>query len=149
MKLTDAELAATIEDLCLGLYPATIHDLASEVIEARAEIAQLTRERDEARELIKEAVARRQCDERCYIDSQDTACLLEGQFAEDRLALIARIAKLEEALTAIRYINHGPDKASSEWRCVEAAQIARNALEETSSEKCDASSVRADTQNNS
>jgi hypothetical protein len=41
MKLTDAELAAMIEDLCLGLYPATIDALATEVLESRAEIAKL------------------------------------------------------------------------------------------------------------
>jgi hypothetical protein len=43
-----------------------------------------------------------------------------------------RIAELEKALTRIRYINHGPDKASGEWRCMEAAQIARDALEKKS-----------------
>jgi hypothetical protein len=56
---------------------------------------------------------------------------------------------MKKALTAIRYINHGPDKASAEWRCMEAAQIARNALEEIALQKCDAPSDRSNTQNNS
>jgi hypothetical protein len=60
----------------------------------------------------------------------------ERDFARKKLEKQeAEIAKLEKALTLIRYINHGPDRASGEWRCMEAAQIARNALEEISLEE--------------
>lgn len=74
---------------------------------------------------------------------QDDIMRLTGErdFARKKLEKQeAEIAKLEKALTLIRYINHGPDRASGEWRCMEAAQIARNALEEISLDECDASS---------
>ena len=68
------------------------------------------------------------------IDGQGFAC----EAADAIETLQARITKLEadnarlrEALTRIKYINHGPDKASGEWRCIEAAEIAAAALEAT------------------
>jgi hypothetical protein len=42
----------------------------------------------------------------------------------------AENARLKAALTRIKYINHGPDQASGEWRCMEAAAIADAALQE-------------------
>lgn len=38
------------------------------------------------------------------------------------------LARFRAALVRIRDINHGPDRASGEWRCLEAAAIAREAL---------------------
>jgi len=46
------------------------------------------------------------------------------------LAILDERARWERALISIRDINDGPDKASGEWRCMEAAAIARQALAE-------------------
>ena len=43
----------------------------------------------------------------------------------------AERARLRAALTRIENINNGPDQASGEWRCLEAAAIARAALAAT------------------
>jgi hypothetical protein len=40
------------------------------------------------------------------------------------------LAIYETALRRIENINNGPDRASGEWRCEEAAAIAREALKE-------------------
>lgn len=56
---------------------------------------------------------------------QAVACALD---ARQRTA----DASLISALRLIENINNGPDRASGEWRCNEAAQIARDALKKIS-----------------
>lgn len=43
-----------------------------------------------------------------------------------------QIARMDHALKRIEYINHGPDQASGEYRCQEAAAIAKAAREANS-----------------
>lgn len=54
-----------------------------------------------------------------------------GELAKkDHDQLKAQRDKAREALRKIENINNGPDKASGEWRCLEAAAIARAALKD-------------------
>lgn len=41
------------------------------------------------------------------------------------------LARYERALRLIANINNGPDRASGEWRCLEAARIAEDALKQS------------------
>ena len=58
----------------------------------------------------------------------DTAAALLRALVADRDALQERVKVMTTGLRQIENINNGPDKASGEWRCMEAASIAKNTL---------------------
>jgi hypothetical protein len=145
MKLTDEQIAALRDDMKPGFYippwdiplPATILAIATEVLESRAEIARLTKERDEARkwERLHEVELNRTMlvlGHRFTLvppDGGDVRPREAAKSAIDALAAAeARVAELEALLDVDRLTDIITDSIDLDWTPRDAAQAIVRAM---------------------
>jgi phosphoribosyl-ATP pyrophosphohydrolase len=113
MKLTDEQIAELRDDMKAGFHnispwdipsPETVHALATEVLESRAEIARLTKERDEVLEEADAAEYRRYSELRALLSDPNAVHvnMLRGEIAKPSWEQMKHLRPKESAAELTR-----------------------------------------------